>query len=221
MSEQGKSTVEMSDGSGCVHSATPHRACGALLSGFLLVILDSWKLLEKQKGAATTTLSSHLGSTLSGTQLQVEIFPLGSDILWGASLRNCLLQTVFHAPKKSSQWRMLHRELAVRPLTQQGHSRPTYSASVISLQCSYNFQQELQDLLYLQRHHRLAEKDFERAKSGYFSAFINGNIACQLAIIQAKARMVGNHKCFMEVLTGSSIPEWAVRRMVSRKSFLT
>lgn len=56
MSEQGKSTVQMSDGSGCVHSATPHRACGALWSGFLLVILDGWKLLEKQKGAATTTL---------------------------------------------------------------------------------------------------------------------------------------------------------------------
>lgn len=29
--------------------------------------------------------------------------------------------------------------------------------------------------------------------------------------------MVGNHRCFVEVLTGSSIPEWAVRRMVSRK----
>lgn len=101
MSEQGKSTVEMSDGSGCVHSATPHRACGALLSGFLLVILDAWKLLEKLKGAATTTPSSHFGNTLSDAQLQVEIFPLGSGILWGASLSFslCLLQTVFHAPK--------------------------------------------------------------------------------------------------------------------------
>lgn len=101
MSEQGKSTVEMSDGSGCVHSATPHRACGALLSGFLLVILDSWKLLEKQKGAATTTLSSHLGSTLSGTQLQVEIFPLGSDILWGASLRNCVCYRQYFMHQKN------------------------------------------------------------------------------------------------------------------------
>lgn len=50
LSEQGKSTVEVSDGS--VHSATPHRARGALLSGFLLVILDGWKLLGKLKGCS-------------------------------------------------------------------------------------------------------------------------------------------------------------------------
>lgn len=66
MSEQGKSAVEMSDGSGCVHSATPHRACGVLWSVLLLVILDGWKLLEKLRGAATTTLSSHLGNTGRG-----------------------------------------------------------------------------------------------------------------------------------------------------------
>lgn len=32
-----------------------------------------------------------------------------------------------------------------------------------------------------------------------------------------KARTIGNHKCYMEILTGSSIPERAVRRMVSLK----
>lgn len=86
----------MPDSGGYVHSATPHRACGALLSVFLLVILDGWKLLEKLKGAATTTPSSCFGNTLSGTQLQEEIFPLESDILWGASLRNCYRQYFMH-----------------------------------------------------------------------------------------------------------------------------
>lgn len=119
LSEQGKGTVEMSDGSGCVHSATPHRACGALLSVFLLVIPDGWKLLQKLKGAATTTPSSYFGNTLSGTQLQVEIFPLESDTLWGASLRNCDCYRQYFMHQKSSHWRMLHRGLAVVLLTQR------------------------------------------------------------------------------------------------------
>lgn len=40
ISEQAKNTMEVSEGGGCVHSGTPHRVCGALLSMFLLVIQD-------------------------------------------------------------------------------------------------------------------------------------------------------------------------------------
>lgn len=92
-------------------------------------------------------------------------------------------------------------------LTQQGHSRPTYSASVISLQCSYSFQQELQDPLYCRGTTGWLKKTLKEQSQDTSLHLSNGNITCQLGIIQAKARMIGNHKCFMEVLTGSSIPE--------------
>lgn len=59
---------------------------------------------------------------------------------------------------------VVQRGLAVVLLTQLAPSRPTYWAAVISLQQSYSLQQ-LQDLLHLQRGHRLAEKDLERARS--------------------------------------------------------
>lgn len=165
MSEQGKSTVQLSDSSGCVHSATPHRACGALSSVFLLAILDGWKLLEKLKGAATT-ISSYLGNTPSGTQLQVEIFPL--DILWEASLRNRVFYRQYSMHKKKIQ--------SLENATQgigcgAPHPAGTLQASLLSFcnlfKMELEFATELKDLLYLQRHHRLAEKDFERAKSEY------------------------------------------------------
>lgn len=111
--------------------------------------------------------------------------------------------------RKPSHWRMLHRRLAVGLLTQQEHSRPTYSASVISLQWSYSFQQSYRTCCICRGTTGWLKKTLKEQSQDTSLHLSNGNIACQIGIIQAKARMVGNHKCFMEVLTGSSIPEWA------------
>lgn len=63
----GKSTVRTSGGGGCLHSASLHRACGALLPVLLLVILAGLKLPQKLQDTATITPSlGRLGNTLSG-----------------------------------------------------------------------------------------------------------------------------------------------------------
>lgn len=155
MSEQAKNTVGVSEGGGCVHSGTPHRACAALLSVFLLVILDGWKLLEKLKGVATTMPSlGCLGSTLSGAAAGGNL-PLGVRCSLGSFLRNhvCYRQYFMH---QKIQW--------LENVTQgvgcvASHPAGALQAYLLSF-CNLfimelQFSTELQDLFYLQRHHRL------------------------------------------------------------------
>lgn len=141
MSEQAKNTVGVSEGGGCVHSGTPHRACAALLSVFLLVILMAGSCWRSWRVWLPPCLHLAVLGAPWVVQLQVEIFPSGSDVLWGAFWETMFVTDNISCTKKSSGWRMLHRGLAVLLLTQQVHSRPTYWASVISLQWSYSFQQ--------------------------------------------------------------------------------
>lgn len=57
MSAQGKTTMKMSEGGGCVRSASLHQACDAPWLVLLLVILAGLKLPQKLEGAATITPS--------------------------------------------------------------------------------------------------------------------------------------------------------------------
>lgn len=52
MSLQGQTTVRMSEGGGCVCSASLHQACGILLLVLPLVILADLKLLQELESAA-------------------------------------------------------------------------------------------------------------------------------------------------------------------------
>lgn len=172
------------------------------------------------KGTATTTLHSAVLGAPWLVQLQVEIFPSGSDVLWGALLRNCVCYRQNFMHQKIQWLENATQGLFVVLLTQQVHSRRTYWASVISLQWSYSFQQSYRTcwicrgttgwLKYL--------KSLWRRKVRILPLYLSyGSTVYQLGIIQAKTRRVDNHKCYMEGLTGSSIPEWAVRRIVSRQ----
>lgn len=155
MSEQAKNTVGVSEGGGCVHSGTPHRACAALLSVFLLVILDGWKLLEKLKGVATTVPSlGCLGSTLSGAAAGGNL-PLGVRCSLGSFLRNhvCYGQYFMH---QKIQWLENATQGVGCVASHPAGALQAYLLSFCNLfTMELQFSTELQDLFYLQRHHRL------------------------------------------------------------------